>query len=166
MTRADGRDPTPDPVKDRWAEVRKRMPHHALDCHDATETWCPCGYTQRTAALDSLRAEAEAREAELAQVKAENERLRIALPDADKLDLLATWFDQDDARKGRTGSGVQRDLRDWATAARLAISADAIASLASPKGAEGPPVDMTPWLDPSLPVFPAPSPDLTKGAPE
>ena len=40
---------------------------------------------------------------------------RIREIDPDKLDLLADWFDADDAAKGgNRGDGVQADLRRWA----------------------------------------------------
>jgi hypothetical protein len=44
--------------------------------------------------------------------------LEAALPDPAKLDLLADWFDQDDANKGRGGVEVQGDLRRWARGIR------------------------------------------------
>lgn len=78
------------------------------------------------------------RENELGQANSESLQQRLAVAereltaarevvegiDPDKLDLLADWFDQDDANKGRdwqTGSPpeVQADLRRWA---RLILS--------------------------------------------
>lgn len=46
-----------------------------------------------------------------------------ALPDTDKLELLAQWLDVKDNESGYTGDReVQRDLRAWATRARAAIT--------------------------------------------
>lgn len=42
-----------------------------------------------------------------------------ALPDPDKLELLAEWFDMEDSQKDyQRGGEVQRDLRQWAHLAR------------------------------------------------
>lgn len=53
-------------------------------------------------------------------------RLREALPDPAKLEMLADWFDLDDANRGRTEcTEVQSDLRKWAQSARSALAAAA-----------------------------------------
>ena len=49
------------------------------------------------------------------------EELVAALPDADKLETLATWLDIKDREWGYTGGDVQRDLRMWAKAARALL---------------------------------------------
>lgn len=41
-------------------------------------------------------------------------QLEEALPDPDKLELLAFWFDRHDAATGNSGTEVQDDLREWA----------------------------------------------------
>ena len=52
------------------------------------------------------------------------QQLAEALPDPDKLELLARWLDLDDVVLRRTVSAepkVQDDLRQWAEAARAAL---------------------------------------------
>jgi hypothetical protein len=78
--------------------------------------------------IDELRAENKRlRERSTVQafdrVWADNKQLREALPDPDKLLLLADWFDRDDANKERVGlnAEVQADLRRWARNARIAL---------------------------------------------
>jgi hypothetical protein len=62
-------------------------------------------------------------EDEYVSLLAEVKRLRRALPEPEKLDLLADWLDRDDALKGRTSDPeVQRDLRRWARASCEALS--------------------------------------------
>ena len=46
--------------------------------------------------------------------------LKAALPDPDKLDLLADWLDLKDAQEGRDGVEIQLDLRRWARLVREA----------------------------------------------
>lgn len=50
-------------------------------------------------------------------------RLADALPDPGKLELLADWFDVEQARQPERWSGddVQADLRRWASLARAAL---------------------------------------------
>lgn len=60
---------------------------------------------------------------------AEVSRLRKALPDPAKLDVLANLFDKVDAMAvaeglGIQASGVQEDLRRWATRARAALATE------------------------------------------
>jgi len=55
---------------------------------------------------------------------ATREALMEALPDPEKLELLAYWFDMDDESKGRTSEPqVQADLRRWANAIRALLAA-------------------------------------------
>jgi hypothetical protein len=58
------------------------------------------------------------------ELLAENRRLRQALPDPEKLELLAVWVDAIDRDRGIPvhHDEVQRDLRRWAQAAREALS--------------------------------------------
>ncbi len=53
----------------------------------------------------------------------EVKRLREAIPPPYRLRVLAEWFDQDDANKGRGGQDtqVQDDLRTWADAIDKAL---------------------------------------------
>ncbi len=55
---------------------------------------------------------------------AEIQKLRAAMPPAERLRVLADWFDMDDKRKGRTAlqNEVQRDLRSWASRLKAALS--------------------------------------------
>ena len=64
--------------------------------------------------------------------------LREAMPDPDKLEMLADWFDVDDAEKGRRHSSlatlggqppdeVQRELRRWASNARATLAQEGAA---------------------------------------
>jgi hypothetical protein len=93
--------------------------------YDERGLWCvPCDYKRQLA-------EAQKRGD---GYKALAERRRKALPDPDKLRLLADWFDGDDAAKGRRGPSlatlggqppdeVQRELRGWADDIEAAIDA-------------------------------------------
>jgi len=47
--------------------------------------------------------------------------LEAALPESDKLELIALWFDKQDAMNGNTNSEVQVALRRWAAKAREAL---------------------------------------------
>jgi len=70
-------------------------------------------YYSVTEELDELRAR-------LAEVEAQRDLLAIALPDDEKLDLLADWIDlnfPDDENPE-----VQADLRRWARSAREALA--------------------------------------------
>ncbi len=59
----------------------------------------------------------------IAELEAENTRLREAMPVPDQLRTLADWFDADDERKGCRGSQIQRMLRHWADAIEKALEA-------------------------------------------
>lgn len=49
-------------------------------------------------------------------------QLREALPDPEKMEMLADWFDCDDNERGDYSSTeVQDDLRKWAAQARKAL---------------------------------------------
>lgn len=48
--------------------------------------------------------------------------LRDALPNPEKLDLLAAWFDRHDGVLGLAEPDVQGDLRLWAKKARAALA--------------------------------------------
>jgi hypothetical protein len=53
------------------------------------------------------------------------DRLRAALPDPDKLETLAAWFDSQQAKRDdwkESGTDLQDDLRRWAKAARNALA--------------------------------------------
>jgi hypothetical protein len=53
-----------------------------------------------------------------------HDKLLEALPDPDKLETLADWFDLEQGRRPDwVGNDVQTDLRNWATKARAAIAA-------------------------------------------
>lgn len=59
------------------------------------------------------------------ELLAQNADLLAALPDPEKLDILADWLDIDDVvlRRRETGEAtVQDDLRKWARLARAAIT--------------------------------------------
>ena len=69
---------------------------------------------------------------DLNQIEALAERRKKALPDPDKLRLLADWFDVDDAAKGRASptlatlggqpsDEIQQELRGWAKDIAAAI---------------------------------------------
>ena len=59
---------------------------------------------------------------QVAELAAQAAELKKALPPADRLRLLADWFDADDANKGGLrGASVQRDLRKWAQAIEHAL---------------------------------------------
>lgn len=45
-----------------------------------------------------------------------------ALPDAEKLDILAEWVDLKDAESGSTSTEVQHALREWAAKARIVLT--------------------------------------------
>lgn len=49
-------------------------------------------------------------------------QLRAALPDPDKLELIALHFDMRDRIEGNTQTEVQDDLREWAQAARKILA--------------------------------------------
>ena len=68
--------------------------------------------------------EGEQLHAEIACLRTINANLLAALPDPDKLEILAKWLDLDDVvlRRGATSQPmVQDDLREWATRTRAAI---------------------------------------------
>jgi len=62
--------------------------------------------------------------AQIADLKAQLEKAREALPPAEKLLLLAEWLDVDDKARGRPASNnqVQQDLRLWAAKIRSALA--------------------------------------------
>lgn len=63
--------------------------------------------------------------ARLAAEQAVREKLVEALPDSDKLELLANWLDKDDIAKHRVGHNeVQTELRVWAKKSRAALAAE------------------------------------------
>lgn len=76
---------------------------------------------KREIAMDFATLEKRCRELE-----AENERLREALPDPERLEMIALWFDKQDARNGNPVSEVQLTLRRWATNARAALRGEEV----------------------------------------
>jgi hypothetical protein len=83
---------------------------------------------------ENVHAYCEVIERERDGYKARDKLRGEALPDPDKLRLLAGWFDGDDAAKGRRGPSlatlggqppdeVQRELRGWADDIEAAINA-------------------------------------------
>ena len=76
------------------------------------------GYRHQQKYID--RAEKEAVEAW--NNRPTEDALMEALPDPNKLEILASWFDGRDDRRGFCGKReVQEDLRKWAAASRAAL---------------------------------------------
>lgn len=78
--------------------------------------------TTTSCALDIALAMQEESEKHLAEAQAECERLREALPPAEKLKFLAAWLDVYDDKHGGGGRDAQLDLRNWADRISAALA--------------------------------------------
>jgi len=80
-------------------------------------------FATNNATSDAIHQEWQVSLAALARIEARLAEAERVLPNPDKLDLLADWFDQDDANKGKTSfPEVQRDLRAWAKGIRTYLA--------------------------------------------